>query len=74
MTTGTQPMTIEADRPVVFRTGTVLAMDRQRSVLPGAEWTLTQYVVWDCREHGKAATAVDLDTVPAGLLDRTARD
>ena len=37
MTVGTQPNDFDADRPVVFRNGTVLTMDAQRSVLTGAD-------------------------------------
>ena len=35
--TSSGPRTFEKDRPVVFRNGTVLTMDRQRTVLSGAD-------------------------------------
>ncbi|HET9860050.1 MAG TPA: amidohydrolase family protein [Nocardioidaceae bacterium] len=37
MTVGTQPNDFDSDRPVVFRNGTVLTMDAQRSVLTDAD-------------------------------------
>ncbi|HEU0042886.1 MAG TPA: hypothetical protein VFQ15_11090, partial [Jiangellaceae bacterium] len=41
MTAVTQPSTFESGRPIVFRNGTVLTMDAQRSVLTDADVLVT---------------------------------
>src|ERR1022692_1215871 len=47
-------------RPVVFRNATVLTMDDSHQLWHGADWTLTQYFVWNYLQWGKSFRPQDI--------------